>query len=406
MKKLRRFEDYESYDKFVESCGSDYEEIPMLIVVGNEIKADLMTECKSWKTALKRFDKVFMGLDEDLDGFLGEGFYESVESGYPSAADPKNYAYGIEEVNEGRWYIYVTCHKEEVQEEVKEEIKMAKKAVITEVTRNENIFTATYESGATKKVTVDTMPGTIRTWIEANAPELLRVVPTAEEMAELDWIDATEDDDIQAATFNLASVVPEVARQLEDVEVYTDVTLEGPEEVTEAITPATFEAPVIIADEATEEKETTTDNATAAGAVETVLSIAGTVAQAVVTGLATVAPIATKAAAWTLENLSNLLFLFITYLPLWAEKAFTVTTLLLIPRVRRKARKAINATGKAIKAVAPVILEGGHVVARAVVTVSLIAAGIIWRTFKATARNIKAGWQMRNELNQEWEEVA
>ena len=273
---------------------------------------------------------------------------------------------------------------------------MAKaKATITEVTRNENIFTATYESGATKKVTVDTMPGTIRTWIEANAPELLRVVPTAEEMAELDWIDATEDDDIQAATFNLASVVPEVARQLEDVEVYTDVTLEGPEEVTEAITPATFEAPVIIADEATEEKETTTDNATAAGAVETVLSIAGTVAQAVVTGLATVAPIATKAAAWTLENLSNLVFLLATYFPLWLERAATVTTLLLIPRAKRRIRRAA-------KAAAPIALAILQALARIATTAALMAVGAALRVSRVMVHEARAGWQMRAELVQEW----
>lgn len=287
---------------------------------------------------------------------------------------------------------------------------MAKKATITNVTRNNDIFTATYESGFTKDVTLETMPKTIRAWIEEKAPELLVTVPTAEELAEAEWIDATEDEDIVTASFNLATVEPEVAHQIEDVDIFTDITLDGPEEVTESIPTeniTTFEAPAVIAEEeATEEEETTTDNATAADIVETVLSIAGTVARTVVTGFITVAPIATKAAAWILENLSNLLFLLITYFPLWAEKAFTVTTLLLIPRVRRKARKAIRATGKTIKAVAPVILAGGQVVAGAAVTVSLVAAGIIWRTVKATARNIKAGWQMRNELNREWQEVA
>ena len=422
MKKLRRFEDHESYDKFVESCGSDYEEIPMLIVVGNEIKADLMTECKSWKTALKRFDKVFMGLDEDLDGFLGEGFYESVESGYPSAADPGNYAYGIEEVNEGRWYIYVTCHKEEVQEEVKEEvkeeIKMAKKAVITEVTRNENIFTATYESGFTKDVTLETMPGTIRTWIESNAPELLRVAPTAEELAEAEWLEATEEEEIRAATFNLATVVPEVARQLEEVtEIIT--TFEAPA-VVETIEEEAIEETaitVIETEEATEETattETTTDIIDVAVAITTnVIQAVQTVAPIVGQAVKTVTTNALTVAMWTVDQLSALWFVLSTYLPIYVEKLATLTVWVAWPKTRKAARKATKATVKAVRAIAPKAFGVAKAVAGGILAGSLVAAGAIWTAVKATAKvakavvkavakEAKAGWSMRSELVEEW----
>jgi len=78
-------------------------------------RADIVCDCKSWKTALRRF---FRGLGYDRT-FAGweEGLIESCENGYFTMndfrmADGKanpypSWAYGVEQLDSGYWYVFL-----------------------------------------------------------------------------------------------------------------------------------------------------------------------------------------------------------------------------------------------------------------------------------------------------------
>lgn len=117
--------EYENWTELFENC-SDYEEIPSAIDDGFKIMMDMFTECKSWKVALRRFGKQFA----DVDASAGikdwvEGMRESCENGYFKDTDgwkpgwnctPEEYneyvkggtySWAVEEIDEGRWYIFL-----------------------------------------------------------------------------------------------------------------------------------------------------------------------------------------------------------------------------------------------------------------------------------------------------------
>lgn len=128
MKATKKFTSYEQYEIWTEkfdNC-SDYEEIPTLIDDGWKLAMDMFVECKSYKTALRRFAKAFGCTDENagVKDWI-EGMTESCESGYFSdtagwhpawtndpeeirkAAEGGTYSWGVEELDEGRWYIFL-----------------------------------------------------------------------------------------------------------------------------------------------------------------------------------------------------------------------------------------------------------------------------------------------------------
>ena len=82
MKATKKFEsmiEYENWADQFENC-SDYEEYPVLIDNGFEIRCDMFTACKSWKIALKRFGKAFGDYDEGLLEWI-EAMKECCENG-------------------------------------------------------------------------------------------------------------------------------------------------------------------------------------------------------------------------------------------------------------------------------------------------------------------------------------
>lgn len=91
---------------------------------GWKISADMFTACKSWKTALRRFEKVFAAVNSEVVGWI-ECIRESCESGcfedktgwrpawtsnpeeVKEFAKGGTYSYGVEETMEGYWYIFL-----------------------------------------------------------------------------------------------------------------------------------------------------------------------------------------------------------------------------------------------------------------------------------------------------------
>ena len=116
-------EAYERWTEQFENC-ADYQEIPTVVDDGWKVAADMFTACKSWKTALRRFEKAFGSVNPDITGWV-ECMRESCESGcfkdttgcYPAwTSDSEEikeflkggaYAWGVEESYEGYWYIYL-----------------------------------------------------------------------------------------------------------------------------------------------------------------------------------------------------------------------------------------------------------------------------------------------------------
>lgn len=123
MKMFKSFAEYENWTETFENT-SDYEEIPCAIDDGWKVAVDMFTACKSYKTALRRFEKAFKGVNEQISGWA-ECMRDSCESGCfgevngwkPAwTTDEKEirefakggtYSWGVEETAEGYWYVYL-----------------------------------------------------------------------------------------------------------------------------------------------------------------------------------------------------------------------------------------------------------------------------------------------------------
>ena len=116
--------DYTSFDDFHESgTAGNWEELTFIRENGWK-KADLLTECKSWKTAINRFFKA-IGTDPDFEGWK-ECLEESCENGYFAMNDNlmadgsrneyPSWAYGLEPAGDYGWYIFLNVAEEGLYE--------------------------------------------------------------------------------------------------------------------------------------------------------------------------------------------------------------------------------------------------------------------------------------------------
>lgn len=122
--KTMEFHSYDEYEAWTEQFDEayEYQNIPSLIDDGWKIMMDMFTECKSYKTALRRFEKAFGDHDQSVKDWL-EGIKESCENGYfkdtcrPgwNATEEEikefyaggTFSWGVEEVDDGYWYIFL-----------------------------------------------------------------------------------------------------------------------------------------------------------------------------------------------------------------------------------------------------------------------------------------------------------
>lgn len=123
VKMFKSYEEYENWTEQFENC-SDYENIPTAIDDGWKVAVDMFTECKSWKTALRRFAKTFKEVNSEIEGWV-DGMRETCEAGCFQETtgwkpawtdDPETvrefakggtYSWGVEETMEGYWYVYL-----------------------------------------------------------------------------------------------------------------------------------------------------------------------------------------------------------------------------------------------------------------------------------------------------------
>ena len=85
---------------------------PIIINDGWRINLDMSVKCKSWKTALRRFERMFAEDYENLHGWI-EGMRDSAEHGVFFRCDDGSsmnnlFAWGIEKAeDEDRFYVYL-----------------------------------------------------------------------------------------------------------------------------------------------------------------------------------------------------------------------------------------------------------------------------------------------------------
>lgn len=109
---MKMFESYDEYSAWTEQFSncSDYEGIPVVIDDGNKVAMDMFTECKSFKTALRRFLKIFGGVNGEVKDWVA-GMRESCENGYFHEASGNRgtnaYSWGVEQPMEGYWYVFL-----------------------------------------------------------------------------------------------------------------------------------------------------------------------------------------------------------------------------------------------------------------------------------------------------------
>lgn len=118
--KIYEFNSFEEFER-AEVAGED--EALTIVKENGWIKSDLTTVCKSWKTALRRFFKALGARHPEIAEEWEEGTKESAENGCFKGNDimmadgTRNpfpgYAWEIEEVQDGVWYIFLNVRQDE-----------------------------------------------------------------------------------------------------------------------------------------------------------------------------------------------------------------------------------------------------------------------------------------------------
>lgn len=129
MKATKTFDSFDKYEAWADTFenASDYQEIPAIIDDGWRVSMDLFVECKSYKTAIRRFAKAFRSSFPDVTDWA-ESMAESCENGYwkdrvwydsKSAMENREisetfgtFSWGVEENMEGYWYIFLNVSGE------------------------------------------------------------------------------------------------------------------------------------------------------------------------------------------------------------------------------------------------------------------------------------------------------
>ena len=120
MKELMVFKNLDDYAEWIETVQEPSEK-PVMIDDGWQISIDLMTRCKKWKTAVRRLARavsdsklLYDWLMETVMESCGNGCFKDIDGWQVYGADNKAlrklygcYGWGVEQVDEDRWYIYL-----------------------------------------------------------------------------------------------------------------------------------------------------------------------------------------------------------------------------------------------------------------------------------------------------------
>ena len=160
--KIKRY-NYNSFEEFENDEAKTDREALSVIVENGWMKSDIVTECKSWKTALRRF---WEALDPNndtpaLDGWR-EGMTEAAENGCFKLNDSRmadgsrnqypSYAYEIEQLDDGLWHIFLNVRTEDYPteetdsaDEIPEDIKTRFEALVENMVENDGYSEEDFE---------------------------------------------------------------------------------------------------------------------------------------------------------------------------------------------------------------------------------------------------------------------
>ena len=112
--KVSEFNSFDEFDEVFDDVGCEYEHITVIREKG-WIKTDLMTECKSFKTVLRRFFTNLAHIPDIADWY--DCILESCENGCFSMNDclradgsinpDRWYSWGVENLDDDLWYIFL-----------------------------------------------------------------------------------------------------------------------------------------------------------------------------------------------------------------------------------------------------------------------------------------------------------
>lgn len=117
--KVKEFKTFDECENYVDSDRFN-ELIPTIVIDDDYCAIDFTTYCKSWKTAIRRAMKIFTNYKDVY--FWLEGMKESCENNFfidKSMIDNHytgDYTFGVEEVSEGVWYIYLKYRTKDITE--------------------------------------------------------------------------------------------------------------------------------------------------------------------------------------------------------------------------------------------------------------------------------------------------
>lgn len=157
--KVKEFKTFDECENYVDSDRFN-ELIPTIVIDDDYCAIDFTTYCKSWKTAIRRAMKIFANYKDAY--FWLEGMKESCENNCfidKSMIDNHytgDYTFGVEEVSEGVWYIYLKYKTKDITEtsETEEATETAETTTTEESTTESTASEETYSietTGSSKR---------------------------------------------------------------------------------------------------------------------------------------------------------------------------------------------------------------------------------------------------------------
>lgn len=157
--KVKEFKSFDEYENYVESSSFN-ELVPTIVIDDNYCAIDFTTYCKSWKTAIRRAMKIFIKYEDvynwldamkescENNCFIDRSVYEGKYTG--------DYTFGVEEVSDGVFYIYLKYRTTEVANE-ETKCKETEKSIIDTIISDDNNAYQTAKVTKTKHSILEVM---------------------------------------------------------------------------------------------------------------------------------------------------------------------------------------------------------------------------------------------------------
>ncbi len=112
MIRVRSFTSQDDFENFIDDVNENKWETVTIVRENDNIACDIFTDCKSYKTAIKRFFKALSEAVPELDCKSEcEGMLESCENGYFNSNNGSTWFWGVESIDECGWCVFLNVKK-------------------------------------------------------------------------------------------------------------------------------------------------------------------------------------------------------------------------------------------------------------------------------------------------------